>query len=130
MGKFQKEYKCALVFTHDLIGGKWKLRILWHIIHGDNRFSMLKKAIPDITEKVLYTQLRDLEKSGIIEKEIVNVQPPKTVLYHLREENRDLVPLIEDTCRFTKQYASRNNIQIKEPVCNISVSGKEVHTKK
>lgn len=43
MVNFEKEYKCALVFTHDLIGGKWKLRILWHIIHGDNRFSMLKK---------------------------------------------------------------------------------------
>ena len=90
MVNFEKEYKCALVFTHDLIGGKWKLRILWHIIHGDNRFSMLKKAIPDITEKVLYTQLRDLQKSGIIEKEIVNEQPPKTILYHLREEYKDL----------------------------------------
>ena len=96
MVNFEKEYKCALVFTHDLIGGKWKLRILWHIIHGDNRFSMLKKAIPDITEKVLYTQLRDLQKSGIIEKEIVNEQPPKTILYHLWEEYKDLEKIIED----------------------------------
>lgn len=116
MVNFEKEYKCALVFTHDLIGGKWKLRILWHIIHGDIRFSMLKKAIPDITEKVLYTQLRDLQKSGIIEKEIVNEQPPKTILYHLREEYKDLEKIIEDTCRFTKYYASCNNIYIKETV--------------
>lgn len=115
MAEFEKEYKCALVFTHDLIGGKWKLRILWHIIHGDNRFSMLKKAIPDITEKVLYTQLRALEESGIIEKEIVIEKPPKTVIYHLRKEYSDLERIIEDICGFTKRYALQNQIYIKEP---------------
>lgn len=48
----KKEYQCALVLTHDLIGGKWKLRILWHVLHGDNRYMQLCRAIPDITQKV------------------------------------------------------------------------------
>lgn len=115
MEKFEEEYKCALVFTHNLIGGKWKLRILWHIIHGDNRFSMLKKAIPDITEKVLYTQLKALEEARIIEKQIVNEKPPKTIVYHLREESSDLERLIEEICAFMKQYALQNHIYVKEP---------------
>lgn len=65
MGKIKKEYECSLLLTHDLIGGKWKLRILWHIIQGDNRFSLLAKAIPDITQKVLASQIKELETSGI-----------------------------------------------------------------
>ena len=51
--KNKKEYSCALLLANDLIGGKWKLRILWHISHGDNRFSLLTKAIPDISQKCL-----------------------------------------------------------------------------
>ena len=41
--KLKKQYDCNLVMMNDLIGGKWKLRILWHIMNGDNRFSMLEK---------------------------------------------------------------------------------------
>lgn len=58
MGKIKDEYFCALLLTMDLLGGKWKLRILWHIINGDNRFSLLRKSIPDITNKMLITQLK------------------------------------------------------------------------
>lgn len=66
MGKIKDEYSCALLLAMDLVGGKWKLRILWHIVHGDNRFSLLQKGIPDITEKMLTTQLKDMENSGVI----------------------------------------------------------------
>ena len=51
--KLKKQYDCNLVMMNDLIGGKWKLRILWHIMNGDNRFSMLEKTIDSITPKVL-----------------------------------------------------------------------------
>ena len=43
--KIKKDH-CPLILTHSLIGGKWKLKILWHILQGDNRFSELKKEIP------------------------------------------------------------------------------------
>ena len=45
--KIKKDH-CPLILTHSLIGGKWKLKILWHILQGDNRFSELKKEIPGI----------------------------------------------------------------------------------
>ena len=43
MGNIKSEYTCSLILINDLIGGKWKQRILWHIINGDNRFSLLQK---------------------------------------------------------------------------------------
>ena len=55
--KLKKQYDCNLVMMNDLIGGKWKLRILWHIMNGDNRFSMLEKNIDSITPKVLISQI-------------------------------------------------------------------------
>ena len=60
--KLKKQYDCNLVMMNDLIGGKWKLRILWHIMNGDNRFSMLEKTIDSITPKVLMSQLNEMEE--------------------------------------------------------------------
>ena len=87
MSKIKKEYSCALLLANDLIGGKWKLRILWHISHGDNRFSLLTKAIPDISQKVLTTQLKELEQDGIIERTIINDNPPKTIIYDIADSH-------------------------------------------
>lgn len=110
MGKIKKSYPCALVLTHDLIGGKWKLRILWHIAHGDDRFSLLAKAIPDITQKVLGEQLKQLEKSGILKKTVLDNKPPKVIVYRIAPEYSDLNGLMEYTCVFTKRYADNNQI--------------------
>lgn len=112
MGKIKENYACSLVLMHDLIGGKWKLRVLWHIIHGDNRFSMLLRAIPDITQKVLSDQLNQLEKSGLINKHVIDDKPPKVIAYSIAKEYEDIIDLIEHTCRFTKQYAKKNGIMI------------------
>ena len=71
MGKLKEEYSCALLLAMDLVGGKWKLRILWHILHGDDRFSLLQKGMPDITEKMLTTQLKEMENSGLILRHVV-----------------------------------------------------------
>lgn len=114
MSKIKKEYLCALTLTHDLIGGKWKLRILWHIIHGDNRFSLLTKAIPDITQKVLASQLKELEHSGILKKNIIDNNPPKVILYEIMEEQAGLIPIIDNICSYTKEYAKEKSIYVAE----------------
>ena len=61
--KIKLSYTCPFNMIDDLIGGKWKLRIVSHIINGDNRFSMLEKSINDISAKVLMSQLKELEAS-------------------------------------------------------------------
>ena len=87
------------------------MRILWHIIQGENRFSLLQKGIPEITHKVLITQLRELENSGILSrKEIADVRPH--VIYSLSNEYVLLIPILEALCDFTKQYADKNQIKI------------------
>lgn len=112
--KIKSQYNCSLILAHDLIGGKWKQRILWHIIKGDNRYSLLQKGIPEITPKVLISQLKELEQSGILVKEVMKGKPPKTILYRINEDYQDLVPVIEAICNFSKYYAERNNIEIPE----------------
>ena len=101
MSKIKIKYTCALVVANDLIGGKWKLRILWHIAHGDNRFSLLTKAIPDISQKVLTVQLKELEESGIITKTVVNNNPPKTsrLMCRIRQKSLKNLFTLDDKVR-------------------------------
>lgn len=108
----EKNCGCALELTHSIIGGKWKLKILCHIINGDNRFSTLKRVIPNITEKVLYTNLRELEKNGIIYKQIIQENKKRSVFYYLKEEYTDLEKIIYLMCNLTKKYAKLNNIEL------------------
>ena len=113
MAKIKDSYKCSLELAHNIIGGKWKLRILLHIINGDNRFSTLKRVIPNITEKVLYTNLRELEEHGIIYKESRQENKKMTsVFYYLNQEYSELEEIIYLTCNFSKKYAKSNDINI------------------
>jgi len=113
MAKLKNEYNCSLGLTFDLLGGKWKLRILWHILHGDNRFSLLLKSITGITEKVLTTQLRELEESGLIERKIIQ-EKPLHVEYFLVEKYSRVKILINDLCDFSCEYAEGNHIIVHE----------------
>lgn len=112
--KIKDKYMCSLQLAHDLIGGKWKTRILWHIIQGDNRFSMIEKGIPDITQKVLTSQLREMESSGILVKKVIKDTPPKMIIYEINEEYKELIPLVNSYCDFSLHYAKDHNIMIQD----------------
>lgn len=114
MAKLKNEYACSLILTNDLLGGKWKLRILWHIINGDNRYSLLARSIPDITSKMLSTQLRELEECGFLERTVYPNEVPLRVEYTLTAQCRQLEPLLEELCQFTRKYAVEHDILIKE----------------
>ncbi len=111
--KIKKQYTCALLLSMDLLGGKWKMRILWHILNGDNRFSLLQKGIPDITHKMLVTQLKELEQSKILIRTVVS-EKPLNVEYSLSNQYKELVPLVENFCDFSKEYASKNKIVLED----------------
>ncbi len=111
--KIKSEYTCALLLSMDLLGGKWKMRILWHVLHGDNRFSLLRKGIPDITHKMLVTQLKELEQSGILIR-TVECEKPLKVVYSLSTRYKKLIPLVEGFCGFSKEYASEHNINLED----------------
>ncbi len=110
MAVIKNSYTRPLMLTNDLIGGKWKIRILWHIIQGHNRYSMILKEIPEISEKVLGAQLKELTESGLLEKRVIDDNPPKVIEYHLGMNKEQLKDLVESICKFTESYAQEKGI--------------------
>ncbi|MEM1391308.1 MAG: helix-turn-helix domain-containing protein [Pseudomonadota bacterium] len=77
----------------ELIGGKWKGVVLYHLIDGTMRFNELQRAAGTITQRVLTKQLRELENAGLIHREVYPVVPPK-VEYSLTEKGHSLQPIL------------------------------------
>lgn len=84
---------CPVEATLDLIGGKYKSLILWHLSEGTLRFSELRNRIPKATPKMLTQQLRELEEQALIHREVYPVIPPK-VEYSLTETGKSLLPIL------------------------------------
>lgn len=84
---------CPVEATLELIGGKYKALILWHLADGKLRFSELRKAVSGATAKMLTQQLRELEADQLVHREVYPVIPPK-VEYSLTETGRSLMPIL------------------------------------
>ena len=104
---------CPVEATLDLIGGKYKALILWHLSQGKLRFTQLRKHI-SATPKMLTQQLRELEASNLIHREVFPVVPPK-VEYSLTERGKSLLPILVAMRDWGAEYlrSSRNQ----EPSC-------------
>ncbi|MBS1738031.1 MAG: winged helix-turn-helix transcriptional regulator, partial [Bacteroidetes bacterium] len=79
--------------TMHFIGGKWKTVVLWYLRNDKKRFSELKKLIPDITEKMLSLQLKNLENDGIVGRKHYPEIPPR-VEYYLTDFGKTLIPTL------------------------------------
>lgn len=86
-------FTCPVEATIQLIGGKYKAIILWHLMHQTLRYSELHKRMPKATDKMLAQQLRELEKDGLIHREVYPVVPPKTE-YSLTDLGKTLAPIL------------------------------------
>lgn len=84
---------CPVEATLELIGGKYKALILWHLSESKLRFSELRKVITNATPKMLTQQLRELEAQALIHREVFPVIPPK-VEYSLTELGKSLMPIL------------------------------------
>jgi len=83
-GTYECNNGCPVEATLELIGGKWKGIILYHLMEKTFRFGELKRVMPGITQHMLTKQLRELEANGIIHREVYAQVPPK-VEYSLTE---------------------------------------------
>ena len=89
-----KLYYNPVEFALDRIGATWKMPILWRLKDGIFRYSELKRKLPKITDKMLTTQLRELEKHGFVHRKVYAVVPPKTE-YSLTERGRGAIATID-----------------------------------
>lgn len=109
----EKENKCPVAATLELIGGKYKSLILWHLSDGTMRYSDLRKRIAGATAKMLTQQLRELESDSLIHREVYPVIPPK-VEYSLTALGKSLLPILVTMRDWGADYLKTKNL---EPNC-------------
>lgn len=100
-----KKYYCDVELTLQVIGGKWKPIIIYHLgLDGVLRFSDLKRIMPNITQKMLTQQLRELEVDGLVHREVYAQVPPR-VEYSLTDLGQSVMPVISLLCSWGGEYA-------------------------
>ena len=97
------QYGCPVEATADIIGGKWKAVILYYLFQGPKRFNELRRLLPEVTQRMLTLQLRELEQDSIVHREIYKEVPPK-VEYSLTEFGTSLGPIIVQMLDWGEQY--------------------------
>jgi len=102
-----KSYHCAMDITMDFIGGKWKTVVLWYLINRTLRFSELKKQIPDITEKMLSIQLKNLEEDGLIRRKVY-AEVSLRVEYSLTDLGKTLTPVLKAIAKWGRVLGKEN----------------------
>ncbi|CAH1198719.1 helix-turn-helix domain-containing protein [Paenibacillus sp. JJ-223] len=102
-GYSPNEEGCPVEYTLDVIGGKWKGVLLYHMIEGPKRFNEFRRICPAITQRMLTLQLRELEEDGVVHREVYQQVPPK-VEYSLSEFGRTLVPIITEMKIWGEKY--------------------------
>jgi len=106
-----KNYRCTVAVTLEVIGGKWKALILWHLSFKTLRFSQLQRRLSTITQKMLTQQLRELERDGLVFRQVYAEVPPR-VEYSLTELGTTVVPLLEQMCQWGKDYLEQTEEQL------------------
>jgi DNA-binding HxlR family transcriptional regulator len=96
-------YQCSMELTLALIGGKWKSLILWKLGDSTLRFSELKKSLPQVTQKMLTQQLRELEEDGLVHRHVYTQVPPR-VEYSLTQAGKSILPILNSMCAWGLQY--------------------------
>jgi DNA-binding HxlR family transcriptional regulator len=113
-----KPYNNPVELALEIIGGKWKMPILWRLKEKPWRYGELKKNLGQITHKMLTEQLRELERDGLIHREVYQVVPPK-VEYSLTSKGETAIPIIESlrewgvAFRDQKLEAGRKSVMMK-----------------
>ena len=99
---------CPLVATMNMIGGKWKIPILWYLAQAPRRYNELKRCIWEITNIMLTRSLRDLEEDGLIERIQYGEIPPH-VEYRISKKGHAILPAINHMEEWAKTWLPENN---------------------
>jgi DNA-binding HxlR family transcriptional regulator len=98
--------ECPVTVVQGLIAGKWKVIILWHLSQKTRRFNELQKELPAISQGILTQQLRELERDGLVHREVYKEVPPK-VEYSLTDIGQSFMPILDVMGEWGKDYINR-----------------------
>lgn len=101
-----KPEDCPVRAALNVIGGKWKPVIIYYLMDGKLRFGELRSCLPDVTQKMLTQQLRELERDGVLLRKIYPQVPPK-VEYILSDFGKTLRPIMRELCKWGKVRESK-----------------------
>ncbi|MFT5699039.1 MAG: DNA-binding HxlR family transcriptional regulator [Desulforhopalus sp.] len=90
----EKQYHCPVEVSMDLLSGKWKCLMLWHLNEGTKRYKELERIVPGVSQKMLTQQLKELEKDGLITRTVYPEVPPR-VEYSLTDLGLSAFPILE-----------------------------------
>ncbi|MFD2703497.1 winged helix-turn-helix transcriptional regulator [Paenibacillus shunpengii] len=122
-----KKYNISVEATLEVIGGKWKSVILCHLTHGRKRTSDLRRLMPNITQKMLTQQLRELEEDGIVNRISYNEVPPR-VEYELTEYGWSLKPILDSMCNWGEQHIIKEHGSLTDMLEDSILNKKEEHS--
>lgn len=94
---------CPVTATQNIIAGKWKIIILWHLSKQTLRFGELQRLVPGISKGILTSQLRELERDQMVIRKVYQQVPPK-VEYSLTEAGKGFTPILESMGKWSKKY--------------------------
>lgn len=95
--------RCPVETALGVLGGKWKILILWNVRDAPQRYGELRRRIPDITERMLIKQLRELENDGLIHREQYPEVPPR-VEYSLTDMAHTLLPVLKQLSEWAQVH--------------------------
>ncbi|AQX08284.1 winged helix-turn-helix transcriptional regulator [Elizabethkingia ursingii] len=111
LGKYvkieDKIYPCSVSLAMDLVGGKWKTVILYHLKDGEKRFSELRKELFSVTEMTLSLQLKQLEKDELISRKVYGKKPPIKVIYKLIDFGSTFIPVLDAITSWGNQIVDK-----------------------
>lgn len=108
-----KLYPCTVSVAMDLVGGKWKAVILYHLMDEEKRYNELRKALPGVTERTLSIQLKQLEEDDLISKKVYGKKPPLKVVYSLTEFGKSCTPMLNAILGWGNMVATQKGEFIK-----------------
>jgi len=101
---------CELNSALNVISGRWKAQIIYSISAGNNRFNLIIKELPNLSEQVLSRQLKELETHAIIVKRVIPETVPTGIEYVLTNKGLDLIPILTSLCDWGKTYEEGKEI--------------------
>jgi DNA-binding HxlR family transcriptional regulator len=102
----EKTYECGLEAALAVVGGKWKVLILWPLCTGARRFGELRRLVPGISEKMLIQHLKEMEADGIVTRKDYREVPPR-VDYALTAFGESLCTALTPLCEWGTLHMAR-----------------------